>query len=403
MADELYSIAAKELLHMSVKRCDIAKKEESFNKIRRWLNGHKDERSHLEESANYFDIFGRSTLHLLLRTYPPLDLVDSLLRLAPSTVQTPDDFGDYPLHWACRYKASAGVVKMILEAFPEAVRLKGEYGMLPLHHACKYGAPSEVVEVLTDAFPESVTEQDNNGKLALDYALAEGDLSQEIRFSLSPKTFREVYQREKSMAPEDISYKILCQELFDVCNIMSKDLLSLCVEAWRNDRNNEAFDRIRDWLNENEDNHIVLEVATNKKDEDDRTPMHWLVRARPPFDLVERLLQIAPHIVEVADKNGEYPLHWACRYDASHEVVKAILTSFPRAAEVPDRYGKLPLHSECISYAPFSHTHKDYLANTHRPRSCTLLKECHTAMHATWKNEGTAHGLVKDHRCIRHN
>jgi ankyrin repeat protein len=395
MTDELYNITSKELLHISIKRCDIAGSEESFNKIRRWLNEHKDEQRHLEDSANYFDLFGRSTLHLLLRAYPPLDIVNSLLCLAPSTVKTPDNFGDYPLHWACRYKASSGVVKMIFEAFPDAARLKGEAGLLPLHHACKYGAPFEVVELLADAFPESVTERDNDGKLALEYALTKGDVSQEIRFLLSPETLKEVCQREKSIASDDISYKILCQELFDTCNIMSKDLLILCVEAWRNDRSSETFDRIRDWLNKNEDNHTVLEVAANKNDEDGRTPMHWLVRARPPFDLVERLLQIDPHIVEVADKNGEFPLHWACRYDASHEVVKRILTSFPRAAEVPDRYGKLPFHSEGISYSAFSHSHMNYLTKTTR-------LNCHTATHSSCNHEGTAQGLVKDHRCIKH-
>jgi ankyrin repeat protein len=357
MSDELYNITSKELLHLSVKHCDITSREESFNKIRRWLNEHKEDRGHLEESANYKDIFSRSTLHILLRAHPPLDLVESLMQLAPTTIRIQDKFGDLPLHWACRYKASTDVVKMLLEAYPEAVGMQGEYGMLPLHYACKYGAPSNVVEMLADAFPQGITKLDDKGNLPLDYALAEGELSPETHFLLSPQTFWELCQGEESLVPE-ISYKIMSRELYDVCSIMSKELLSLCVEAWRKDRNSATFDSIWQWLKENEDNHMLLEVAASKKDDDSRTPIHWLVRARPPCDLVESLIQLAPDAVKVKDKYGETPLHWACRYDASHDVVKILLAAYPLAAELPDRYGNLPLHTEWTYYSPLSHAQK---------------------------------------------
>jgi ankyrin repeat protein len=120
-------------------------------------------------------------------------------------------------------------------------------------------------------------------------------------------------------------------------------LLDMCRKAWQSYR---GASRIRQWLNENEDNQELLRVEANHQSyADSMTSLHHLVRcAEPPFDLVIRLLQLAPETITSQDAYGKLPLHYIASYHVPPGVIKFIIFAYPKAAEIKDAEGCLPLH-----------------------------------------------------------
>jgi ankyrin repeat protein len=128
-----------------------------------------------------------------------------------------------------------------------------------------------------------------------------------------------------------------------------KELVNICCNLLEGGSSLEDVER---WLNENQDNYRLLRQAANYRDEIDlydyheknSTPLHYLVCAHPPFQLVQRILQLAPNTIEKKNKWGYLPLHNALRYNASPEVIKMLFETYPHAAKVQSKEGKLPLH-----------------------------------------------------------
>lgn len=132
--------------------------------------------------------------------------------------------------------------------------------------------------------------------------------------------------------------------------IVCKELLDLCMEAYFKSGGKAQIENIRRWLDEKENDEGLLEAAANYVDEINRSPLHYLVWARPPTDLVERLLQLAPDAVQRRGTVfGWLPLHFACGYEASVDVVQLLLEAYPKATEVQDNDGDLPLHIACYN------------------------------------------------------
>jgi ankyrin repeat protein len=105
-----------------------------------------------------------------------------------------------------------------------------------------------------------------------------------------------------------------------------------------------GLDDVRQWLDENKRNQKLLRKAANYINNRNSTPLHWLVRTRPPPDLVEILLHFAPGSAKIQDEDGDFPLHRACRDEASAKVVQMLIEQFPGAVEVADMNGGLPLN-----------------------------------------------------------
>jgi ankyrin repeat protein len=123
----------------------------------------------------------------------------------------------------------------------------------------------------------------------------------------------------------------------------SKELYNLCDQLLLG---RTSIDDVQEWLDNNKDDEDLLKQAANYKNENtNMTPLHYLVWRKPPSDLVERLLQLAPETIKVQDKyGGNLPLHVALYYEASSDVIKMILPAYPQAAEVQKHNGNLPLH-----------------------------------------------------------
>lgn len=95
--------------------------------------------------------------------------------------------------------------------------------------------------------------------------------------------------------------------------------------------------------------------AANYRGLNNWTPLHWLLRASPPTDLVEQLILAAPATVLMKNNQGSLPLHIACSsVDTSVElksylittlleIIRLLVDAYPEAIDVVDNIGDTPV------------------------------------------------------------
>lgn len=134
-------------------------------------------------------------------------------------------------------------------------------------------------------------------------------------------------------------------------------LTELSSYQWEKNKLNYSTGGIRfsmkhvvEWFEEKErsDRDLLRDVA-HYRDSHKFTPLHWLVQARPPPDLVQRLIQIAPETLRASCNFGALPLHYACQKEASAEVVQILIQAYPQAVRERTGAGGLPIHYACES------------------------------------------------------
>jgi ankyrin repeat protein len=113
------------------------------------------------------------------------------------------------------------------------------------------------------------------------------------------------------------------------------------------DHTEETWNGIRQWVRHHKDEKGFVKQATEIRGLYNRTPLHWVLRERPPMDVVELLLNSAPETLRMKDDHGWLPLHLACFKGASLEVVKLLIEDYPESTMVRDDAGWLPIHVAC--------------------------------------------------------
>jgi len=95
--------------------------------------------------------------------------------------------------------------------------------------------------------------------------------------------------------------------------------------------------------------------AANYRGFNNWTPLHWLLRARPPLDLVEQLILIAPATVPTKNNQGSLPLHIACSsvvvsvgpksYPITTllKTIRLLVDAYPEAIDIADNLGDTPV------------------------------------------------------------
>jgi ankyrin repeat protein len=373
---------------------------ETLDEFHKWFHKNRENRELLKESVNFKDESNNTILHQLVPINPPSALVESIIQVAPDTVEVQNNRGYLPLHEACWSKASPNVVAMLIQSYPKATEVKDEEGMLPLHLAClKCGSP-DVIRILLQAYPRAAEAQDNSGSLPIHYlpcsegshnvldmllcAYPNGAKEQNndgmlpLHLACIKRANSEVIQillEAYPKAAEIQDYRGLLPLQYARNNGASPDILKILFDAFQKSliENISAYREaellaicfrvavgvasisdVNQWLNENNDNPLLLQEAANFKDENNNTPLHRLVAACPPVDLVDRLLQLAPNAIMERNNYNCMPLHVACFNNASLDVVKKLLEAHPKAAEVAEKDGRLPLHIALLKNASFN-------------------------------------------------
>jgi hypothetical protein len=125
------------------------------------------------------------------------------------------------------------------------------------------------------------------------------------------------------------------QELYDICDDIKKD-------------DEASYGKLRCWLDSHVEDKKLLESAVSYKDNSNRTPLHLILKKKPPVDVVEKLIDIAPHTIHV--KNSYYgmlPIHYACMGEVSEGVIQRLIRDSPETVQAKDSSGWLPLHYAC--------------------------------------------------------
>lgn len=160
----------------SVKRY-IKKRE--WDKAQRILTCEKD-------SATRRDSSGRTPLHLVCRSRPPLHMVQYLVTRFPHMTEIQDNKKRLPLHVAVESGASPQVIRCLLDANKMAAHQIDTNGKSPLHltfdggeeYWCDNGEGNivvgpllDVVELLSEAAPLMISHEDDNGVTPLEKAI----------------------------------------------------------------------------------------------------------------------------------------------------------------------------------------------------------------------------------------
>lgn len=190
------------------KICDQLRHEQSdWSEILLWLSRHSN--VEIIEAANYCGRKGKKALHVACEAGAPLEVIEMLVKAAPSSIEWHDDSGWLPLHYATHHKVSDEVLQYLIDRFPDALKIQdkngrnpvhyavGDHnkevsfgpslfssmlqngaakmadkkGMICLHFACAYGASPEILESLIAANPKALSEKDQKGLTPLHFAI----------------------------------------------------------------------------------------------------------------------------------------------------------------------------------------------------------------------------------------
>jgi len=374
--------------------------DDSLDEFHLWLDRNKDDRNLMYSAANYRNEHNDTPLHQLVLADPPSDVLESIIQLAPDTVKAQNDHGYLPLHEACLSKASIDVVSMLIKAYPMAAEVKDERGMLPLHLACLKNDSIEVIQVLLEAYSKAAEVKDFSGSIPLHYVRSNDTCQDVIRLLLHAFPMGAEIQNNDGMLPlhlacmkrlpseviiillEAYPKAAVTQDYFGFLplhygrnNGASQSVLKLLYDAFNESLKKSTsifsssemlaicfrvavglapISEVNTWINENIGDPVLLQKAANYRDGNNNTPLHFILAARPPIDLVDKLLQLAPSTVQ--DKNNYQltPLHVACHYYASLDVIQKLLDVYPKAAAVAEMKGSLPIHIACTRNCSFN-------------------------------------------------
>lgn len=140
------------------------------------------------------DSTGISVLGLVFGFHAPLDIIQTVLTLAPEVSLKEDQFGAIPLHIACLNGSPVQAIKALLDHDDKLTAVCVDEDLrAPLHHAVEFAcrphcdhdpeqknttqpqhadenAGMDVVRILCEACPEMVTFSDRNGDTPIDIA-----------------------------------------------------------------------------------------------------------------------------------------------------------------------------------------------------------------------------------------
>ena len=142
----------------------FGRSDESFDRIRQWLNNNKDDSNIFTAAAAYQGENNHTPLAWLCQANPPLDIIQTLLEYAPDSAQIQNSIGYTPLHLVCACESSLEVVQALVNSYPEGLKVTNCDGELPLHSACLCGQSLTIINFLIDSYPEGMYQKTNDDR-----------------------------------------------------------------------------------------------------------------------------------------------------------------------------------------------------------------------------------------------
>mmetsp|Transcript_2298 Transcript_2298/g.3773 ORF Transcript_2298/g.3773 Transcript_2298/m.3773 type:complete len:238 (+) Transcript_2298:103-816(+) len=136
---------------------------------------------HIQKSDEFN---GMTLLHAVVKSNPPLDILDAMIDAHGDALKGQDCVGRTPLHVACGTGADGLIIKRLVKAYPQACDMQDEDGKLPLHLACdtkcvifegdqtpRAPLTLDVVKVLLSGSMQSVLAVDGDEMNPIEYAI----------------------------------------------------------------------------------------------------------------------------------------------------------------------------------------------------------------------------------------
>jgi len=383
-----------------------SKTHESQSQIDQWILRHENDHSLLSQELNKKDERNYTPAHYIAGLKPTWDLMKKIIDICPDTLKAIDNTGRTPLHWASRWEASAEVVNLYLDKYPSCLDVKDDFGMSPLDHASDNSCLRNLLREpdFPDPSKSSTIEQDkvfiNNKtgrRLKISYRETEDQNSIRQDGTIDPGTEMVFHVKGSKSSAKGLIFDFLlcdnetygwklnvfvkkgyCQIIRGQPRLMNQhntkdgileskitsektkqqqlerslqskhetsqdswELYNLCVQAYEN-KTKESYDKIHEWLLTHEKKFLM--DSLDQRDEEHRTPTHYLLGAKPPLPLVQEFVKLSHGILMKQDKAFRVPLHWAAKCCASQEVVNFLIDKDPKSLDAVDYFGMSPLH-----------------------------------------------------------
>lgn len=117
---------------------------------------------HPEETKVIGEYASQTSLHAACVRYPPIEVVQRLLKEAKETATQKNREDEVPLHLAS-YSSSEDVQIALIDAAPETVGFQDRYGDCPLHFAARSGATFPLLKKMLNACPAAISTRNRRG------------------------------------------------------------------------------------------------------------------------------------------------------------------------------------------------------------------------------------------------
>jgi len=255
--------------------CSDAENEdiESWSSVRNWLKNNRNNEKLIAAAVNNQEE-GETSLHVILRKCPPVDIVREMIEIAPNLLRLPDSNGLLPLHIACKHSASVEVVDKLIQGSPNTVRIGDSFSWLPIHFAC--ANPEASVDVICRLLRDAndiVQCRTDNAQLPIHLACVFGASFEVIKRLLkdAPDTVRaEDYlsrtplllagshgaQEETMNHLREVAIERRAKEMIEA-EYASQDLKDLLLKC-KSKQNEEKWKLIQDWINKYRNNEKLV-------------------------------------------------------------------------------------------------------------------------------------------------
>lgn len=267
------------------------------DKVRKW---------NMQYDDNDLCLVKQLPIHAALMQNPPIEVIESLVKLFPAGLRMKDHAGRLPLHWACECGASSEVIETLLYSFPLSAGAVDNANLIPLNCAENSNNPSRVA-IMTYMMMNAQMKDSESGLTG--YRSEGGNSDWETTSS-----------REDSLS-------------FTGSTVMSQLFVYIEAKDWHN-----VINHLRLYTDEatlgccKEGSFAAITIL----------PLHRACQLRPPEQAISALIQAAPQALRFVGENDMLPIHYACLHDASKHVISLLLEAFPSSISVKAN-GETPL------------------------------------------------------------
>ncbi|KAL7579618.1 hypothetical protein ACA910_007982 [Epithemia clementina (nom. ined.)] len=284
---------------------------------------------------------GTMAFHYACTFQASVEVVDWMIGLDQTLLNTPRKDGMYPLHLAVFFKATSHVVDRLIKAWPEGLLLdySGEWSLL--HAAAAGRADLELVQRLYDAYPASITSLDERRRTPLHQACWKKGNPEVVSF-LFEKAPQALYMEDDQ--GETPMFRAVRNQSLEVVRLLLPEdppLDDMGATLLHFATLDNTVDVVNFLLEEHPDMALM-----HTQERDRYTPLHSACHFSDDLATVQALVQHNPSMVTTVNGHGKTPLETAREFNSSQEIIDYMESVTPQLEEEEDLAAHQPMKGE---------------------------------------------------------